>query len=108
MNNFKIKDLMISLRPQSDPDKIYIGAHFNMHTMAFEAQCNTGNSCQGATKPNCNTGNSCQGATKPNCNTGNSCQGSTKPAHLFQGEGSIYSSELLNLKQTLAGMQAKA
>ena len=94
MNNFKIKDLMISLRPQSDPDKIYIGAHFNMHTMAFEAQCNTGNSCQGS--------------TKPNCNTGNSCQGSTKPAHLFQGEGSIYSSELLNLKQTLAGMQAKA
>ena len=94
MNNFKIKDLMISLRPQSASDKIYIGAHFNMHTMAFEAQCNTGNSCQGA--------------TKPNCNTGNSCQGSTKPAHLFQGEGSIYSSELLNLKQTLAGMQAKA
>ena len=94
MNNFKIKDLMISLRPQSDSDKIYIGAHFNMHTIAFEAQCNTGNSCQGA--------------TKPNCNTGNSCQGSTKPAHLFQGEGSIYSSELLNLKQTLAGMQAKA
>ena len=94
MNNFKIKDLMISLCPQSDSDKIYIGAHFNMHTMAFEAQCNTGNSCQGA--------------TKPNCNTGNSCQGSTKPAHLLQGEGSIYSSELLNLKQTLAGMQAKA
>ena len=117
MENFKIKDLMISVYPGLQSEK--------MGTIAFDASpgnpptCNS-NSCPKASCPAtapC-AGTSCPKASCPGtapCNSQTcpkaSCP-STTPAQYFDGNNPMsyemqYSANLQNLKQALAVMQAK-
>ena len=118
MNQFKIKDLMISVQPQFNTGKL--------NTANNEMQCAAGDDCNTKTcggtsspEPACNSktcGGTSAPAPRPTPCHAKTCGGTSTAAlqnlnvnnGSWQKDEASHAKSLLNLKQALAGMQLRS